>query len=252
MFRGVMLLLVGLMVGALVIIAWTTRTADAQNSAEVIVKKGLYDKNKIWKFRDPSNPYITVCWLSKGYDDEKILVKNTIAQQWTDASGIRFIGWEDCSAARSNIQIKLSEVRPEVKGLGRDINGKNPGMILNFTFSNYMTALCTKSKAARENCIRSIALHEFGHALALNHENRREDTSAECKARFAPQGGRGTTKVCSNDEVDSIMSYCNNEWLQNSRLSIRDRATVQFMYGFKPMEAKCSVTDLASSQRTNP
>ncbi len=39
---------------------------------------------------------------------------------------------------------------------------------------------CRKSK---EYCIRAIAVHEFGHAISLTHEQSRADAPGECAAR---------------------------------------------------------------------
>ena len=79
----------------------------------------------------------------------------------------------------------------------------------------------------RRSCIESIAIHEFGHALGLAHEQNRPDTDRSL-CTDGPQGTNGDVTIGSSDR-DSIMNYCFNSSYRNA-LSWTDRATINSMY----------------------
>jgi hypothetical protein len=98
------------------------------------------------------------------------------------------------------------------------------GMELNFTFSNWNTFCQTE----REFCIRTDAVHEFGHALGFSHEQNRPDTPSTCAD--APQGENGDILFGPWD-LASVMNYCNPNWEGGGSLSATDIAGVRALYG---------------------
>jgi hypothetical protein len=97
------------------------------------------------------------------------------------------------------------------------------GMVLNFTFN----AWSQSCHGHEEFCIRSIATHEFGHALGFAHEQNRKDKPGNCSAE--PGGGDGDLVVGSWD-LGSVMNYCNPAYNGNGSLSQSDIDGVRLAY----------------------
>ena len=105
---------------------------------------------------------IPVCWETTGFNTEKQWVRNSIERTWAANSALEFIGWGTCSGSNNGLRIAIKEDYAATYGLGKDLKNKVEGMQLNFTFNVYYHTDCQFN---RENCIRGMAVHEFGHAL---------------------------------------------------------------------------------------
>jgi FG-GAP-like repeat/Astacin (Peptidase family M12A) len=171
---------------------------------------------------------VAVCWENGGAATatEQGWVHDRVVQTWDAASAISFTGWGDCNAGTtSGIRILIQDAGPGVWGLGRNLNNLTNGMLLNFTFNNWGSSCA--SSAMRRSCIETIAIHEFGHALGIAHEQNRPDTDRSL-CTDAPQGTNGDVIIGPFDN-SSIMNYCFNSSYNNA-LSATDRATIQTMY----------------------
>jgi hypothetical protein len=173
---------------------------------------------------------ISVCWLDHPeLSRQRQLVRQAVADTWMHASSIRFTGWGDCSQAGADLRIRVDESGPR-SYVGRNVIGQSPSMWLNFTFNSWST----DCKAAADNCIRSIAAHEFGHAAGFEHEQLQVDAPKKCVDHLKATGqwekvGKPPTALTPYDP-NSIMNYCNAIWNNNGTLSGNDIVAIRILF----------------------
>jgi hypothetical protein len=168
---------------------------------------------------------IPVCWEnSQGFPAETQWVRSAIESTWQSAANVEFQGWGPCANYSRGIRILITDTRSNSR-VGRALDGLNNGMELNFTFRNFSRDCQAKSK--KEGCIKSVAVHEFGHALGFLHEQDRADST--CSLEKNSDAGWPLTEY----DPDSVMNYCNPRWNNGGQLSYNDIKGVQRLYGPK-------------------
>ncbi|MEO1347996.1 MAG: hypothetical protein AAFW84_04235 [Cyanobacteria bacterium J06635_15] len=175
---------------------------------------------------------INVCWENPTNTDltEREWVRDTVDDTWAMNSSLTFNGWGECQSNSEGLRIQIADENPHTKGLGTELDGKENGLVLNFTFESFSKDYCQAPiSGRREYCIRVIALHEFGHVLGFAHEQNRADAPDWCEEER--QGSNGDIMVTDFDR-NSVMNYCNNaSWPSVVALSNFDVIGLQRVYG---------------------
>jgi len=173
---------------------------------------------------------IPVCWVNPGgaANWAKTLIREA-ATEWTKVANINFTGWQACNGRFDGIQIRLADEQPR-SIIGSFSRGRSPSMYLNTTFQNWDTRRpdLTCSERVRY-CVYIIALHEFGHAIGILHEQDRIDAGRACRDRFPRQPIPGQQPTKSYDPR-SVMNYCHPDVEGLDTLSPGDITAARVLY----------------------
>jgi len=201
--------------------------------------QGLYgNEDYLWP-GDP--PMIPVCWEnpSAASAQRRGWVRQTVEQNWARYARVNFTEWDTCSDGDPGVHIRIADDVSSAPG-GYLLDGVTDGVTLNLLFDTQGPDGCRTDNAARQHCIRAVALHEFGHVLGFYHEEERDDYTmlpgstfpSDCQEQDA---ANSDPQYYGAYDSASVMSYCGqpyefpSTWKEN--LSAGDIAAVQRAYG---------------------
>lgn len=213
-------------------------------SPEVSESKGLVLNGPRW----PNPQAIPVCWTNGDAiaGEVKDMIRNLVQYEYHRKTSLRFVRFDNCRDEDYNKEVirvlidnkhdwdnnsvtaGLSWLGPVSAGLGDYYHGTRATMVIEFGRSGNFPQNDLRNYLV--NSIKYISLHEFGHAVGLNHEHHRTDAPA-CgnESRLPPS--ENWVYVGGYDH-DSVMNYCKpgGRGADNPVLSAGDVAAVGFLY----------------------
>lgn len=197
---------------------------------------------------------INVCWVAPlpehaAYRD---MVRDAMQATWVKQSSLQLTGWGECQPNEKAVHIVVGVGEWPRAAVGKTAYFSDPSMWLNFELDKHRAFKGCAGKL--EQCIRVIAVHEFGHMLGLIHEQDRPDTPDECQKSLAVDQinlnnrNAADLQMLTRYDAKSVMNYCNKDNYAaklESMLSADDIAAVRLLFGEPGTDSKPSrpVTD---------
>jgi hypothetical protein len=193
-----------------------------------------------------SNKTIPVCWVNSppGTQDMRNFIRTAVQTEFEQRAnvGLRFVGWNDCSILpQDQLAIRIEIItNSRYRWGGESYLGmqQHSSRIREFELSDgtkvpstgqaTMLLRADYCATASIQCLRP-ALHEFGHALGLLHEQDRVD-SGSCSSSIDDHSRyQFENKRVGPYDPSSIMEYCDG-YNRPARLTDTDIQGLQHLY----------------------
>ncbi|WP_152602920.1 hypothetical protein [Caballeronia sordidicola] len=219
---------------------------DSKNTQMSVLKAAPQSTGLVGGYLRPqwiwNSHRINVCWEYPydWYATQREWVKEAVTSTWDANSDVTFVDWTQCPDFDSpdkylGIRLTITPGQPITRQLGEAGIGWRSNVQLNIDFNSWSPGCSDPSRL--ESCVKTVAVHEFGHLLAFNHEQYRTDTPQDCIDRGVedkdPGRGQGDPDyvIFGPWDLNSVMNYCNPTWANNGQLSPVDIGMVQQYYG---------------------
>lgn len=201
--------------------------------------------------RPTGNPVtIPVCWAGSENTppttlaDGSVITESTlrgwarevVESQWSRFARVNFTGWGTCVTSSQGVVLVLTQpTRPGAPGWDSGVNHPTTGEIF-LARDGINNTLCRANATVYQRCVKSLALHTFGHILGFNHQENRpdyvqNDAHTDCR-RWAIST---SDQLLGGYDLASTMSTCGQPSDQpatfKTTLSATDIAAAQAAFG---------------------
>lgn len=163
-------------------------------------------------------------------------VREVVESQWSRFARVNFTGWGACGASSPGVRLVLATpTRPGAPGWDSGTGQPTSGDIL-LARDGINNTQCRVNATVYQRCVKSMALHTFGHVLGFNHQESRTDyfqTNAHTDCRRVSIGT--SDQLLGGYDLASTMSTCGQPSDQPATfktvLSPADIAAAQAAFG---------------------
>jgi hypothetical protein len=226
-------------------------------SAPTIGPEAYMDQEGYWP---PDARPVAVCWETpeSRHEAQQRMVRDSVKMHIEDQSGMRFEpAWPVCAEKSLGIRITVSDTAWPVSQVGRQYaRGAGGQRLRQFGFYGDYQELPTamtlnlqlnqlrgfegcidlnNREQRNDQCVRTVAVHEFLHAIGFLHEHLRPEArmlQPGCSDAVNPPRDFYGYKPLPVGDYDqrSIMNYCNNIYMGEPALSSGDLAALRLWY----------------------
>jgi hypothetical protein len=180
------------------------------------------------------NNTVPVCWETDGYDREKKITQDALANTWAWYANVNFTGWQKCPTSGDTqfVRVRIDAHDDSDMGAGGSARegtaalskaaDNDPGVALGFN----------PDGTADRGRIEYVVVHEFGHVLGFIHEQDAPGNTGPAKCTVGLDASRQPLPFTPYDR-DSVMNYCNRDGNRTGYLTDVDIEGAQKAYGVR-------------------